>query len=44
METKRQTHQREERALCVRVIEAEERRDAAVEAMNKECMMRTSLL
>ena len=44
METERQTHQREEQALRARVVEAEERRDAAVqealknvEAMKKEC-------
>ena len=30
METERQTHQREEQALCARVVEAEEQRDAAV--------------
>ena len=44
METKRQTHQREEQALRARVVEAEKRRDAAVqealknvEAMKNEC-------
>ena len=44
METERQTHQREEQTLHARVVEAEERRDAAVqealknaEAMKKEC-------
>ena len=44
METERQTHQKEEKALRARVVEAEERRDAAVqealrnvEAMKKEC-------
>ena len=44
METERQTHQREEQALHAQVVEAEERRDAAVqealknvEAMKKEC-------
>ena len=31
METERQTHQREEQALHARVVEAEERRDAAVQ-------------
>ena len=30
METERQTHQKEEQALRARVVEAEERRDAAV--------------
>jgi len=40
METERQTHQREEKALRARVIEEEEeQRDAAVEAMKKECMV-----
>ena len=44
METERQTHQREEQALRAWVVEAEERRDDAVqealknvEAMKKEC-------
>ena len=37
METERQTHQKEEKALCARVVEAEKRRDAAVEAMKNEC-------
>ena len=44
METERQTHQKEEKALRARVVEAEERRDPAVqealknlEAMKKEC-------
>ena len=44
METERQTHKREEQALRARVVEAEERRDAAVQealknvdAMKKEC-------
>ena len=44
METERQTHQREEQAFHALVVEAEERRDAAVqealknvEAMKKEC-------
>ena len=31
METERQTHQREEQALHARVVEAEERRDAAIQ-------------
>ena len=30
LETERQTHQKEEKALRARVVEAEERRDAAV--------------
>jgi hypothetical protein len=30
IEVERQTHQREEKALCAQVIEAEERRDVAV--------------
>ena len=44
LETERQTHQKEEKALCARVVEAEKQRDAAaqealknVEAMKKEC-------
>jgi hypothetical protein len=44
MEAKRQTHQREERALHAQVIEVEEQRDVAVQealkkvqAMKKEC-------
>ena len=44
METERQTHQREEKALRAQVVKAEGRRDAAVqeafknaEAMKKEC-------
>ena len=37
METERQTHQKEEKALRARVVEAEKRRDAAVEAMKNEC-------
>ena len=37
METKRQTHQKEEKALRARVVEAEKRRDVAVEAMKNEC-------
>ena len=44
METERQSHQKEEQALRARVVEAEKRRDAAVqealknvEAMKNEC-------
>ena len=44
LETERQTHQKEEKALHARVVEAEKQRDAAaqealknVEAMKKEC-------
>ena len=37
METERQVHQKEEKSLRAHVIEAEKRRDAAVEAMKNEC-------
>ena len=37
METERQTHQKEEKALHARVVETEKQRDAAVEAMKNEC-------
>ena len=37
METERQTHQKEEKALRARVVEAEKWRDATVEAMKNEC-------
>ena len=44
LETERQTHQKEEKALRARVVEAEKQRDSAaqealknVEAMKKEC-------
>jgi len=44
LETERQTHQKEEKTLRARVVEAEKQRDAAaqealknVEAMKKEC-------
>ena len=37
LETERQTHQKEEKALCARVVEAEKQRDATVEAMKNEC-------
>ena len=37
METERQTHQKEEKALRAQVVEVEKQRDAAVEAMKNEC-------
>ena len=37
LETERQTHQKEEKALRAWVVEAEKRRDATVEAMKNEC-------
>ena len=37
LETERQTHQKEEKALRVRVVEAEKQKDAAVESMKNEC-------
>ena len=37
METERQTHQKEEKALRAQVVEAEKQRDVAVEAMKNEC-------
>ena len=37
METERQTHQKEEKALRARVVEAEKQKDAAVESMKNEC-------
>ena len=37
METERQTHQKEEKALCARVVEAEKQKDASVESMKNEC-------
>jgi len=37
METERQTHQKEEKALHARVVEAEKQKDAAVESMKNEC-------
>ena len=44
LETERQTHQKEEKALCAQVVEAEKQRDSAaqealknVETMKKEC-------
>ena len=37
METERQTHQKEEKALRAQVVEVGKQRDAAVEAMKNEC-------
>ena len=37
LETEPQTHQKEEKDLRARVVEAEKQRDAAVEAMKNEC-------
>ena len=37
LETERQMHQKEEKALRARVVEAEKQRDVAVEAMKNEC-------
>ena len=37
METERQMHQKEEKALRAWVVEAEKQRDAAMEAMKNEC-------
>ena len=37
MEAKRQTHQKEEKALRARVVEAEKHKDAMVESMKNEC-------
>ena len=37
LETERQTHQKEEKALRARVVEAEKQRDAAVESLKNEC-------
>ena len=37
METERQTHQKEEKALHAWVVEAEKQKDAAVESMKNEC-------
>ena len=37
METKRQTHQKEEKTLRAWLVEAEKQRDAAVESMKNEC-------
>ena len=37
LDTERQTHQKEEKALRARVVEVEKQRDAMVEAMKNEC-------
>ena len=37
METERQTHQKEEKALRARVVEAEKQKDVAVESMKNKC-------
>ena len=37
LETKRQMHQKEEKALHARVVEAEKQRDVAVESLKNEC-------
>ena len=37
LETERQTHQKEEKALRARVVEAEKQKAAAVESMKNEC-------
>ena len=37
METERQTHQKEEKALRAWVVEAEKQKDAAVKSMKNEC-------
>ena len=37
LETERQTHQKEEKALRVWVVEAEKQRNAAVESLKNEC-------
>ena len=37
LETERQMHQKEEKALHARVVEAEKQKDAAVESMKNEC-------
>ena len=37
LETKRQMHQKEEKALRARVVEMEKQRDAAVESVKNEC-------
>ena len=36
LETERQMHQKEEKALCARVVETEKQRDAAVESAKNE--------
>ena len=37
LETERQMHQKEEKALRARVVETEKQRDATVESMKNEC-------
>ena len=37
LETERQMHQKEEKALHARVVETEKQRDATVESMKNEC-------
>ena len=37
LETERQMHQKEEKALHAWVVEAEKQKDAAVESMKNEC-------
>ena len=37
LETEHQTHQKEEKALRARVVEAEKQRDAVVESMKNKC-------
>ena len=37
LETEHQTHQKEEKALRARVVEAEKQKDAVVESMKNEC-------
>jgi len=37
METERQTHQKEEKALRARMVEAEKQKGATVESMKNEC-------
>ena len=37
METERQTHQKEEKTLRARIVEAEKQRDAAVESLKNKC-------
>ena len=37
LETERQTHQKKEKALRARVVEAEKQKDATVESMKNEC-------
>ena len=37
LETERQMHQEEEKALCAQVVEAEKQKDAVVESMKNKC-------